>query len=456
MEEEGAFIDNSVPMDEAIAAHAARTGPPAPLASPVVRMDPPEDQPPSLSKRGGGAGGGGYSGSQSLSSADDPSQRSAFEGDSLNQDGSALMSTASSYHGGGGSFSPRGRRGAQPEYNDGDEDLYYNSPGDHAAPSEGFSPHQQQQYPSEQYSAGPDPDDEYQRHPQEHEDYDLQPDDEYDRKERYQKQQQKQQQQQQQPDDEFEPSDEFYSDENMARQPSEGPYYSNNDAFSPGSKAEFSLPAVSQSGTISRTQFTTGSLELSPDNTREMESPGGSPGRSDHWQLPPTSPRNGAGESYSPSSATRGAQELLRRNRQRRLELSRQARKSPGRAAAGGHLSPGTASASSVETFNLLGGMEEDPTVDVMSPRETPTWESGSNAGSSVTAGSSVWTDNDTVPDRSSRRALILQMAKARMKSTKQQPEEQEETLPIAVNDEKKDNQDTLSSDGIDFVGDLD
>lgn len=36
----------------------------------------------------------------------------------------------------------------------------------------------------------------------------------------------------------------------------------------------------------------------------------------------------------------------------------------------------------------------------------------------SLVSGSSVWTDN-TNPDRSSRRALILQMAKARMKSNK-------------------------------------
>ena len=49
------------------------------------------------------------------------------------------------------------------------------------------------------------------------------------------------------------------------------------------------------------------------------------------------------------------------------------------------------------------------------------TWESAnSEALTSVISGSSVWTDNSSNPaDRSSRRALILQMAKARMKSNK-------------------------------------
>lgn len=51
------------------------------------------------------------------------------------------------------------------------------------------------------------------------------------------------------------------------------------------------------------------------------------------------------------------------------------------------------------------------------------TWdgsEQNSEALNSVVSGSSVWTDNSSNPtDRSSRRALILQMAKARMKSNK-------------------------------------
>jgi hypothetical protein len=50
------------------------------------------------------------------------------------------------------------------------------------------------------------------------------------------------------------------------------------------------------------------------------------------------------------------------------------------------------------------------------------TWGSAnSEALHSVISGSSVWTDTSSNPaDRSSRRALILQMAKARMKSNKE------------------------------------
>ena len=46
------------------------------------------------------------------------------------------------------------------------------------------------------------------------------------------------------------------------------------------------------------------------------------------------------------------------------------------------------------------------------------TWDSGSDISASVISASSNWTDNST-NDRSSRRALILQMAKARMNSNK-------------------------------------
>lgn len=63
-----------------------------------------------------------------------------------------------------------------------------------------------------------------------------------------------------------------------------------------------------------------------------------------------------------------------------------------------------------------------------MSPRtvgddgSTSTWGESANSDAlhSNVSGSSVWTDNSSNPaDRSSRRALILQMAKARMKSNK-------------------------------------
>jgi hypothetical protein len=49
--------------------------------------------------------------------------------------------------------------------------------------------------------------------------------------------------------------------------------------------------------------------------------------------------------------------------------------------------------------------------------------ESGSEM-TSVISGSSVWTDTSAANDRSSRRALILQMAKARMKQSKSHVED--------------------------------
>lgn len=51
---------------------------------------------------------------------------------------------------------------------------------------------------------------------------------------------------------------------------------------------------------------------------------------------------------------------------------------------------------------------------------------------SSVVSGSSVWTDASSVTDRSSRRALILQMAKARMRQNKTLGDSDKTIGPIA------------------------
>jgi hypothetical protein len=61
VEEEGAIIDDTVPIDEAIATRSYHRsgpgpGPPAPLAS-AGGIDPPEDEPPRLRKRSGVAHG---------------------------------------------------------------------------------------------------------------------------------------------------------------------------------------------------------------------------------------------------------------------------------------------------------------------------------------------------------------------------------------------------------------
>ena len=86
---------------------------------------------------------------------------------------------------------------------------------------------------------------------------------------------------------------------------------------------------------------------------------------------------------------------MLRRNRQRRLQ----------------------------EALKVEPDAPEDDEPSVEPPVASPdseaggTWESSSEV-TSIVSGSSVWTDN-TNPDRSSRRALILQMAKARMRNNK-------------------------------------
>ena len=71
----------------------------------------------------------------------------------------------------------------------------------------------------------------------------------------------------------------------------------------------------------------------------------------------------------------------------------------------------------SEENEPVASPTEEFPT----SPKDdesAATWESGSEFTASVISGSSAWTDSSN-QDRSSRRALILQMAKARMKTNK-------------------------------------
>jgi hypothetical protein len=110
---------------------------------------------------------------------------------------------------------------------------------------------------------------------------------------------------------------------------------------------------------------------------------------------------------------------------------------------------------------------EVNPAWNVASPRTDSesgaTWESGSEF-TSVVSGSSVWTDNSHNPDRSSRRALILQMAKARMKGNKTggsiagESAIAEEAYEDVEEEKKLDyhrDQDP-STDNIDFTEDLD
>jgi len=152
-------------------------------------------------------------------------------------------------------------------------------------------------------------------------------------------------------------------------------------------------------------------------------------------ELPPTSPRsNVSNNEMSQSSAMRGAQELIRRNRQRRLEAAR-----------------------TKELQEKLAPTDDDSrnpsSIPHTDSESGATWETGSDNMSSVVSGSSVWTDQSNNPDRSSRRALILQMAKARMKSNKP-PEDGQH----GYEEEKKleSHRDTDSTTNIDLTEDLD
>jgi hypothetical protein len=146
--------------------------------------------------------------------------------------------------------------------------------------------------------------------------------------------------------------------------------------------------------------------------------------------------------SKSTSPAMRGAQEMLKRNRQRR---SLETAKRKERESRKGTIIP--------EKPNDVSGTNarfETP----KSPESGTTWETGSD-GTSMDG--STWTD-DNNPDRCSRRALILQMAKARMRNNQQHHFPPEDGSPTAesreIEEEKKN--DIGQPDDIDLTGDLD
>lgn len=64
--------------------------------------------------------------------------------------------------------------------------------------------------------------------------------------------------------------------------------------------------------------------------------------------------------------------------------------------------------------------MSEEPGAQ-KEPQSSGVWEADSDAASNVT-GSSMWSNDSGTGDKSSRRALILQMAKARMRNNKGSP----------------------------------
>jgi hypothetical protein len=147
--------------------------------------------------------------------------------------------------------------------------------------------------------------------------------------------------------------------------------------------------------------------------------------------LPPISPRSPVNSDvYSQhSSAMKGAQELLRRNRQRRAATaaSQMSGSQPSAKPFVSSVDPATHGSDEQDEGGGSGRAASNLGSPHTDSESGNTWESGSDF-----TGSSAWTDGSFAnPDRSSRRALILQMAKARMKSNKKTEEKKMDELDL-------------------------
>lgn len=158
--------------------------------------------------------------------------------------------------------------------------------------------------------------------------------------------------------------------------------------------------------------------------------------------LPPPSPSSQPGGDHAShtSSAMRGAQELLKRNRQKRLEMA--ARRSTGSGIE--IVSPNNPL--QVDTHRTDPIPQSDK--DVISPQSATTWESSSEVTSVVSGTSSAWTDGSAGGDRSSRRALILQMAKARMKKNSVPKPGDREPVSESIHEEEEEKKLDSAGDG--------
>ena len=507
--EEGAFMDGTVPIDEAIATQHSG-GYHLPLR-PSFGMshnnaagggiDPPEDEPPSLRKRGGvGMAYHGAGGSQLSVSSAEPSMNSPqYESSPQNNDDEPIsppFETSPSDF-----FDDTDNNDAirynNEDFQDGDRNQYHPTERGNVGQYQNIETHQQQRYGSRYDN---DEQDDYERSPEfvSEEKFDTyQYDDQtanYGAEKFY--------------GDEFDvasPQEYEHNDHNMNNdepniyqprddgdeyhdnfgditpQPSGVPFsdpgddvgYDDNGfpleaepATSPQSESEFSAPTMNDDG------FSNGLMYMSTSTDENIEAPLETTRRgnmsSQHHQnsaegvhhFPPVSPRSGHGSEFSPSSAMRGAQELLRRNRQKRLELAmrmkQQVRQHNG--------NDETNDTTTDENHEQSGANHMQNSDDVISPHSQDsgsTWQTGVSeyTGSEVTGGSSIWTDAENNPDRSSRRALILQMARARMKNqggtTKQQANSDSFIGHSTLEEKKLEHIQELSND-VDFAVDLD
>ena len=146
-----------------------------------------------------------------------------------------------------------------------------------------------------------------------------------------------------------------------------------------------------------------GQYSSPPGYTEGIRSPKNSPSEGLHRGYVPTnkspiqlrgmSPRSEVStrsnpSDYTASPAMRTAQDLLKKNREKRLNKAK------------------------------IPSVEDEENREIVSSRTEEGSHDSTSEIASVISGSSVWTDNSN-GDRSSRRALILQMAKARMKTHK-------------------------------------
>ena len=342
VEEDGAFIDSNAPIDEAMASQVAKSSHSTgfhTLRSPKSQVDPPEDEPPSLSKYKQLHPAGKHA--NSILATSTYSVHSA--------EGSQLVSSACL------------------------DDDYYSSPD---KTSRYGDPYKNDHIEHDEYTG------EYEY------DYQLESDSPSGNPRHFEQNDQQQQI----------PIADSYTTGDVEEKEVVSQSTDNDFVLSPSSN--FSIP-------ISEGEFATEDID-SPTSSGSNKYPSPTEtetGRRDHG-LPPHSPRSAPGSDFSQSSALRGAQELLRRNRARRMSARKQ-REDDGRGIREGE--PTEA---------------EDPStplsVNSQSEFESGgTWESTSEMTSVVSGSSSGWTENETNPDRNSRRALILQMAKARMRSNK-------------------------------------
>jgi len=212
-----------------------------------------------------------------------------------------------------------------------------------------------------------------------------------------------------------------------------GQYYMQNENI------EDAGPEEHESPTTPHESPSTLKYEYSEDPTEE---PGSSPQVD---AISPVSETNTRSEYSVQSQAMKGARELLKRNRQKRLEMV----------------------AKQANNEQQPESKDDESTLhDLNSPKSEAsggTWESGSEiSGSVISATSSAWTETSGAPERSSRRALILQMAKARMKSNKSSGgstvggSEIMGTYSITEEEKKLDSPMDDQATEIDIAGDLD